>query len=233
MPQMKRYTLDPDSIGLEQFQQLTRDRRMLPSRQELHQEIDERFAALRKAGIKTLGDLLSSLASNSKQEFFSAQTGLPMDYLILLKREAGSYLARPFPLSAFPGIPFEYTEVMKSRGLVNTRDFFERVQTEDQKAKVSKDTGIPQARLEELFALCDLSRITGVGGLFARVVYEAGIRSSSDFAETHAAENYRLYMEIIEKNGYAAGHFSEEDIRYCIQYARVVTEVDKEAGGKT
>ena len=227
---MKRYTLDPDLIGLEQFKQLTRDRKMLPSRQELHQEMDPRFAALRKAGIKTLGDLLRSLGSKSKQELISAQTGLSMDYLLLLKREAGSYLARPFPLSAFPGIPFEYTEVLKSRSLVSTRDFFERVQTEGQKASVSKDTGIPQARLKELHSLCDLSRITGVGGLFARVVYEAGIRSCRDFAETHAPEHYRFYMDIIEKNGYAAGHFSEEDIRYCIEYARVVAEADNKPG---
>ena len=199
---------------------------MLPSRIMLQEQIEERFAVLSAAGISTLGDVLRHLGSKTKLEAFSSQTGLPENYLVLLKREAGSYLARPFPLSAFPGIPFEYTEVLKSRGLVSTRDFFEKVQSEKQMAELSKETGIPPARLNELHALCDLSRITGVGGVFARVVYEAGIRSSHEFAQTEAALHCQQYMAVILKYGYAAGHFSEEDIRYCIEYARVVAEAD-------
>jgi hypothetical protein len=225
---MKKYSLDPDLISLERFKQLTRNRRMLPGRIHLHQKMDARFAALQKAGISRLGDLLNSLGSKSKLEALSAETGLTKDYLVLLKREAGSYLARPFLLSSFPGIPLEYSEVLKSKGLVSTRDFFEKVQTGKQKAKVSKETGIPVARLKELHALCDLSRITGVGGVFARVVYEAGIRSSREFAFTDAPEHYLLYRAVMDKHAYALGHFSEEDIRYCINYARVVAEADNQ-----
>jgi len=216
-------------MGLERFWELTRNRKMLPSRVELHQEMDARFLLLQNAGLSTLGDLIYRLASPSKRQAFSSGTGLPLDYLALLKREAGSYLARPFRLSDFPGIPFEYTEVLKSKGLVNTRDFFEKVQTGEQKSRISRETGIPIPRLMELHALCDLSRITGVGGVFARVVYEAGIRSSREFASTDAPGQYKLYRRIIEKRGLAAGHFSEEDIRYCIDYAKVVTEADNGA----
>jgi hypothetical protein len=223
---MKRYTLDPTQIGLERFKQLTRDRKMLPSRILLQQQIDQRFAKLHAAEILTLGDLLHRLRSHLKLEAFSKESGISREYLLLLKREAGSYLAKPFPLSNFPGIPFEYTEVLKSKGLKNTRDFYEGVRSAEQNTRLSQDTGIPLARLMELNALCDLSRITGVGGVFARVVYEAGIRSSNEFALTNAPKHYQLYMAVIDKYGYTAGHFSEEDIRYCIQYAKVIREVD-------
>ena len=226
---MKKYTLDPDLISLERFMELTRNRRMLPSWVELHNKMDNSFGVLRSAGISSLGDLLRRLGSKSKLEAFSTESGLAMDYLVLLKREAGSYLARPFLLSTFPGIPFEYSEVLKSKKLVNTRDFFEGVQNDEQRAKASQETGIPVARLKELFALCDLSRITGVGGVFARVVYEAGIRSTREFANTHAPEHCRLYSAVVKKFNYAAGHLSEEDIRYCIDYARVVVEADNES----
>ena len=228
---MKRYTLDPDWISLDHFLQLTRNRRMLPSRILLHQQMDSRFATLQSSGISSLGDLLRRLGTLSELKVFSDESGLSVDYLVLLKREAGSYLARPFPLSAFPGIPFEYSEVLKSKGLMNTRDFFEGVQNTEQQEMVSKETGIPVARLIELYALCDLSRITGVGGVFARVVYEAGIRSSQKFALTDAPEHYRHYRAVIDKYGYAAGHFSEEDICYCIDYAKVVAEADKKISG--
>jgi hypothetical protein len=206
--------------------QLTRERQMIPSRVELQEEMETRFKALRSAGISELGDLISTLGSRSKVEAFEQKSGLPGDYLVLLKREAGSYLARPFPLSKFPGIPFEYTEVLKSKGIKTTRDFFEKVQSPARQSEVSKECGIPVARLEELWALCDLSRITGVGGVFARVVYEAGIRSVGEFAQTQAKKHYTLYMAVIEKFGYSAGHFSEGDIQFCIDYAGVVNESD-------
>ncbi len=223
---MRRYTLDPGRISLDRFMQLTRDRKMLPSRIALQHKMDQRFNAIRNTGITQLGELLSLLGTRAKLEAFSLKSGLTVDYLVLLKREAGSYLSRPFPLANFPGIPFEFTESLKTKDLVNTRDFFEKVQTNDQQASLSRQTGIPVARLKELYALCDLSRITGVGGVFARVVYEAGIRSSSEFAKTRAAEYYRKYMAHIKRHNYAAGHFSEGDIQYCIDYARVVVEAD-------
>jgi hypothetical protein len=225
---MISYTLDPKRISLDLFLQLTRDRKMIPSRAELQENIEERFAVLKNAGISQLGELISTLGSRSKAEAFSQESGLPADYLVLLKREAGSYLARPFPLSNFPGIPFEYTEVLKSKGIKTSRDFFEKVQSPAQRSQVSEETGIPAARLEELWALCDVSRITGVGGVFARVVYEAGIRSSNAFAKTTAKDHYQKYMAIIEKFGYSAGHFSEGDIQFCIDYASVIAECDKE-----
>ena len=134
-----------------------------------------------------------------------------MDYLVLLKREAGSYLARPFRLSDFPGIPFEYTEVLKSRGLKNTRDFFEKVQTGEQKAKVSKETGIPLERLWELQA----RQASPVGNV--------------SIEDTEAYYAYLSLTKMMEKRGYATGHFSEEDIRYCIDYAKVLAEADNEA----
>ena len=68
-----------------------------------------------------------------------------------------------------------------------------------------------------------------MGGVFARVVYEAGIRSCREFAWTDAPVHYKLYRKMMEKRGYATGHFSEEDIRYCIDYAKVLAEADNEA----
>jgi predicted flap endonuclease-1-like 5' DNA nuclease len=223
---MKRYSLDPDRIGLARFMELTRGKRMLPGRVELQQQMDARFEVLRNAGISSLGGLLRRLGSASKMKVFSAESGLAEDYLVLLKREAGSYLSRPFPLSAFPGIPYEYTEALKSKGYANTRDFFEKVQTLDQTTRVSGETGIPLARLKELHALCDLSRITGVGGVLARVMYESGIRSAGEFAASSAPVQFLKFNQVIDTYAYAAGHVSEEDVQYCMAYASLLAQAD-------
>jgi len=223
---MKQYSIDPSLISLEEFKDLTANRKMLPGRVVLHEQIDKRFCQLKHSGMVTLVDVLRILGTKSKIQSLAIQTGLPEDYLLLLKREAGSYMAKPFPLSSFPGIPYEYVELLKSRGIKNTKSFYEQVQSDQQQAQLAESTGIPVYRLKELFTLCDLSRITGVGGVFARVLYEAGINSSAAFAGTEASTLLERCRKVIEKHGYAAGKLGEEDMNYGIHYARVVDTCD-------
>lgn len=208
---MVNYSLDLSLISLDRFFQLTRSKQMLPGRAMLHEMMEDRFAILARAGITNLKVLMRQLGSKQKMESFSARWDLPYTYLVLLKREAGSYQAKPFSLSDFPGVPFEYTESLRSKGFRNTRDFFELAQTGPMRSDLASVTGIPEARLLESFSLCDLSRITGVGGTMARYCYEAGIRSVREFADAQPPQ---------------FSEFPEEDIRYCIEYARVIVGQD-------
>ena len=221
---MEAYTIDPYKISMNRFYKLTASKHLIPSRVALREMIEERFSILNNLGIENLGELLKTLKSKQNLQAFVTKSGIPPAYLVLLKREAGSYLARPFPLSDFPGIPFEYVEVLKSKEIRFTREFFELAQTLGQQTDLSTQTGIPLARVQELFALSDLSRITGIGGVFARIVYEAGVQSVEHFALTSAADQFQKYMAIIKKYSYPAGHFAEEDIQYCIDYAKVILE---------
>ena len=223
---MNHYSIDPSLLSLEEFKELTANRRMLPGRVMLHEQMDERFGLLKRSGMETLGDVLRILGSRSKIHSFAIQSGLSEDYLVLLKREAGSYIAKPLALSSFSGIPFEYVELLKSKGINNTKDLFMQVQSEQEQKELSKSTGIPAYRLKELSSLCDLSRITGVGGIFARVLYEAGIHSTEEFANTDTASLLNACQLVIEKHAYAVGKLGEEDMNYGIHYARVVVSCD-------
>lgn len=223
---MKSYSIDPVLISLDEFRELTSGREMLPARVMLQEQMEERFAILKESGMQNLENLLAKLSTKTKIGEFAQRTGLSTDYLVLLRREAASYLARPFPLSDFPGIPFEYIELLKSRGLKNTRKLYEQVQTEELQADLSANTGIPAYRLKELFSLCNLSRITGVGGIFARVLYEADIRSAEEYACTDASILLERCRHIIEKYGYPAGKLGEKDMQYGINYAKVIVAKD-------
>jgi hypothetical protein len=229
---MKPFCIDLSLISLDEFRELTAGKDMLPGRIMLQEQMEERFLILKNQGIQDMGTLLRLLSTKSKIEEFSERTGLPVTYLTLLKREAGSYLAKPFPLSDFPGIPFEYAELLKTRGLKNTRDFYEKVQTEQQQAELSATTGIPAYRLQELFKLCDLSRITGVGGIFARILYEAGIQSTEAYVHTDVTAILEQCLHIVEKYGYEAGKLGEKDIQYGINYAKVILACDQKTDKK-
>jgi hypothetical protein len=208
---MVYYSLDLSLISLDRFFQLTRSKRMLPGRVMLQEMMEERFAILVKAGITDLKILNRQLGSKQKMESFSARWDLPYPYLVLLNREVGSYQAKPKPLSDFPGVPFEYTERLGSIGIRNTRDFYELASSERKRSDLASKTGIPEARLSELYALCDLSRITGVGGAMARFCYEERFRSVTEFATAEPQQFSK---------------FPEEDIQYCIHYARVIVECE-------
>jgi hypothetical protein len=207
---MKRYRLDPSKISLERFLELTRNKRVVPGRAMLQDQIEERFQCIAEAGVTHLGALLLQLGSKTRIQLFSTRSGLPFPYLVLLKREAASYLAKPIPLGNFPGIPLEYLEVLKSKGIRNSLDFFEASQTDQERRELGLRTGIPTSRITEIHSLCDLTRITGIGGVAARMLYHAGIRSVDQFAA-----------------GEAAGLMGENDLHYCMDYARIVVEFDR------
>jgi hypothetical protein len=220
---MEDYNLDREQFSLKLFNEQIRTKKMIPSRILLQEGREKYFGALEAKGIKNIKQLMAVLGNGDKIKLVARECGIPELYLTLLKREAGSYISKPFPLSDFPGIPLEYTEVLKTRGIRNTRDFFVSVQNIAQRTLMAKQTGIPESRLREIFALCDLSRITGVGGFYARIIYEAGIRSVYDFAATDATTHNRHYREVLEKRGYPVKKLSEDDLQYCIDYATLIT----------
>lgn len=223
---MESYTVDPKLISLQGFQRLCSDKKMIPSRLILQEGLDQHFSTLGSLGIRNMKELLSALGSPSKIEQLSGETGISEKYLSLLKREAGSYLSKAFPLSDFPGIPLEYTEVLKTRGIKNTKQFFEDVQSPEQRKEMAASTGIPLARLAEIYSLCDLSRITGVGGFYARIIYHAGICSVEDFAGTDAAAHNVLYLASLARLGYPVKALGEEDLQYCINYAILIRDLN-------
>lgn len=226
---MDRYTLNPEKFSLQLFYELSASKKMIPSRGALQEGIEKHFDILKKRGILNLQELIRALRNKGEIAAMASETGISEHYLVLLKREAGSYLSKPFPLSDFPGIPLEYTEVLKTKGIRNTRELFESAQSPEQRKMISGQCGIPEERLRELFSLCDLSRITGVGAFYARIIYHAGIKSLLDFAKTDPATHNELYMAILNRFGYPVKALGEEDIQYCINYATLLLELNPES----
>jgi hypothetical protein len=220
---MVKYTLDPGNFSMERFLELIRIKKLIPSRVCLKEQIEERFRRLMKHGIRDLGQLITCMDSREKLTDLAIETGIPLEYLLLLNREARSYLARPFPISKFPGIPFEFCEVLRTKELRSTRDFFERVRTPEQRKRLSLQTGIPENRLAQIHALCDLTRITGVGARFAKILYDSGIRSTPELANADARELVSRFRDTTLKQGIP--DLGEDDIQYCINYARTITEM--------
>jgi hypothetical protein len=97
------YYLDLGKFSLKKLKGLLKSTRLLPSQQILQEKIDERFACLEGNGIENLEQLQKALKTKSAVQSFAEATGLPPDYLTILRREVNSYLPKPVDLKDFPG----------------------------------------------------------------------------------------------------------------------------------
>ena len=211
-----RYTIDLEGYSLSKFKKNLESRDMIPSRKTLKDELDVRFKILEAHWITNLKELIDTLGTKGKIDQFSQETGLYIEYLTLLKREAKSYLSNSVRLDKFSGIPKDTLEKLDAIGISNTRQMFNQARKREERAQLSIKTGIPIESLNELIGLCDLSRAYGVGPVFARMIYDIGITSIQSFIEVSADEFIRIYEEQTHKEA----DFGTNEIEFSLILAK-------------
>ena len=212
----KQYHLNIEKYSLQKFKNNLKSRDMIPSRVSLKDELDERFKKLEINGISNLKELIDTLKTKPKIELFSNETGLTTEYLTLLKREAKSYLPNPVRLDKFPGIPTKYVERLEAEGINNSRQLFNEAKYRIERERLSQRTEIPIEIVNELVCLSDLARAYGVGPVFARIIYDVGIKSIKMFVENSAEEFIRIYEEREQKKA----DFGVNEIQFSLKLAK-------------
>ncbi|MFZ6027414.1 MAG: DUF4332 domain-containing protein [Chloroflexota bacterium] len=212
------YTLDLSAFTLEKLKNVLQSARLLPSQKILGENIDQRFALLRQHGIENLQQLQDALKTKPALAAFARQTGLPADYLTILRREVNSYQPQPVDLKNFPGVELDAIEKLAQLGIRNTRQLFAHVLTPQSRQELAGRSGIECAALLELTRLTDVARMKWVGPKFARLLLEAGYGSVEKVA---TADADRLYHDITRTNaerGIYQGGLGLEDIRLWINF---------------
>ncbi len=132
-------------------------------------------------------------------------------------------------LEEFPGIPLEYVEVLRSRGIVHAVSLLEATPTAEHLDRLAADTGIPAGRLEEIRGLCELTRVPAVGPALSRVLYYCGIRS----VRALAAESPGSLGEKLAGAGKAypgvTNSLGNEQLLRCLQQAGAMLEDNRGA----
>lgn len=210
------YHIDLTRYSLKKFKHSLQTRALIPSRVSLKDDLDARFGILADRGITNLKELIDALKTKPKIEQFSQETGLTVEYLTLLRREANSYLPNPTRLDKFPGVEAQDLEKLAALGIVNTRQLLKEAKTKEQRERLSQTTQIPINRLGEIVSLSDLSRVYGVGPVFARLIYDVGIRSIEEFVSHTAEEFIRIY----EQQTHKKADFGVGEIQFSLALAK-------------
>ncbi len=216
------YCIDLEQLSLEQFRHMLETKDILPGRRILLEKMDKRFAVLAAMGIKNLAELRTALSSKTKRAAFAEASGLPLEYLVILRREVNSYISRPFNLDKIPGVKPEHVERLAAMGIKHTKHLFTRALSPADRAALAEAANIPDDALLELVKLADLARIVGVGPVSVRALYDVGIETPEAFL-TYSEEELLAKVRTTEEMATA----SRKDIAYCVETAQYLPKAIK------
>ena len=214
----KRYHLDPKTYSIHRLKKDLQSRVLIPSRKPLKDGIVGKFEILEAAGNKTLQDLIDSFKNKKKLAALASSTGIDVNYLNLLRREANSYLPNPVPLEKFSMVDSDDLTRLGDLGIKNSRHLFEYLENEGDLQALFHETEIPTEILSELLGLSDLVRAYGVGPAFARILYDTGIHSIAQLKQFSPQQVVDLYESQTRKKA----DFSVSDIQFSLDIIKAL-----------
>lgn len=206
-----QYNLDISVISIEEYKKILKLQNLLPGRRILWQNIDHNFEIIGKQNVLDIADLKKLLSTKQKLTTFATVTGISEAYLIILKREIGSLEQKPVAISSFPGIDGEVVSKLKIKGIVNSKEYYESEQ------HIS----------DELFCLCDLVRINGIGAVAAKSLFEAGYQTVEEVANADATVMLKRMTKVNEIKGYYKAKLGIKDMQFCIDFASLLIKYCK------
>ena len=212
------YHIDTSKYSLQEMKEDLLSRDLIPSRLPLKEGLTSNFQILEGEGIQTLGDLISALKNKKKIGEFSSASGISEKYLTLLRREANSYLPNPVPLDKFSSFEEKDINKLAVAGVKNSRHLFEIMKDNLDAGTFPAEFGVSSEILFELAGLSDLVRAYGVGPAFARILYDTGIHSISEFRSYSPQQVIDLY----EKKTGKKADFSTSDIKFSLDLVQVL-----------
>lgn len=216
------YHLDLSQISLSQFQGRLESGDVLPGRAILQEDTAARFAVLAGQGITNLDELARALKTKKKVAELAQASGLDARYLTILRREVNSHQPSPVNLDRFPGIEEAVVARLVDAGMRTSRQIYEATGTAAARAALAAQADIDPAALGELCALSDLVRVSGVGPVFARMLFDVGVQSTRQLAGAQPALLFEQLMVLNQEKAYTRAAFTEKDVVTIIGLAQML-----------
>jgi hypothetical protein len=216
------YYINLETISLSDYKNELQNTELLPSRNIIKEEIENRFNILGQHEVKNLNDVLTLLKTPEKINAFARASGLSEEYLSILKREIASSQPKPVTLSEFPGIKKKTAKHLEKLGIKNTKQLFNFIKTDVQRKDLCKQTGISFDEILELTKLTDVSRIKWVGANFARLLVDSPYDTLEKVSKANYANIYEALVKINKERKYFKGMFGLNDMKLCVIAAKKV-----------
>ena len=205
------------SIGDLKTKLLTGD--LLKSRMLLRENIDTHFRAIQKNGINNTEELKSALKTKKTTEAMAKETGVPLDYLTLLRREINSYHPQPRMVGNFPQLDQKVKAALNKIGIKTTVELYEHILTPSARKNLSTTTGLTKEQIVAMARLTDFCRLQYVNETFATLLLEAGFVTVQSVANADPDELHRKVNAVYKTAMLSKCSIGLNDMRYLIRLA--------------
>ena len=110
----------------------------------------------------------------------------------------------------------QYVGRLEIEGIKNSRHLFDQAAEKENRYQLAQRSDIPLNVLNELLCLSDLARAYGVGPVFARMLYDVGIKTIEEFVGYTAGK----IIEIYEEKTQTKADFGEHEIQFSLELAK-------------
>lgn len=154
-------------ISLEEYKRRLKEEYLLPSQQILKESTDKHFEAIASQGIVNLAELKKALKTKKNLQDFVAATGIPEEYVTILRREVQSHHPSLRKLKDFGNISSKLKSKLEGLGYKTTCDLYDYIKTVEQRKSLAAETGTTGEEILLLARFCDFTRIRYVNSTFA------------------------------------------------------------------
>ncbi len=216
------YYLDAENFSLDDLRKRLESTDLVPSRSMLLEGIQENFAALKQHGFATLAQLRKTLKAANRIEAVARETGIAVDYLILLRREYEGYFPKACPLKDFDALSLESLKRLADAGICNTLDLHQAANSTARIAALAEIAQVDASTLNNLVCLADLCRVQWVSATAARMLFEAGYHTAASLAATDAEVLDTALVRVNAQGKYFKGKIGLRDVKRLIHAAAFV-----------
>ncbi|MBN2009549.1 DUF4332 domain-containing protein [candidate division KSB1 bacterium] len=210
------YYIDLSKISLEEYKSILLTTVLLPSRQILKENVDERFHVLKNHNIENLRQLQLQLKTPAKVKQFAETSLLPMDYLTVLRREINSYHPDDRKLKDFTCIKTNTLQALEAMGIKTTAGLYDYIVTKAARQQLQQQLGISDSEIMLLTKLTDLSRLRYVNSTFAMLLIASGYGSVEKIKQADYQELYERVKKTNEKEHYFKGTIGLSDMKFLV-----------------
>ena len=214
------YYIDLKRISIDQYKEILESADLIPSWMILKENIDKNLDIIKTHNIQNLDELHKKIKNKSKVQEFALQSGLPENYLSVLRRVINGYQPKPNKIKDFPCIAEDIVKKLEVLGFKKTIQLYEEILTTEKRNELSRKTGIGEDEIMKLAKLTDLSRIRWVNHTFAYVLLEAGYDTAKKVANADYNKMYEKIKQLNKEREIYNGNIGAHDMKLCVEAAQ-------------
>ncbi|MFC2030368.1 DUF4332 domain-containing protein [Chloroflexota bacterium] len=127
---------------------------------------------------------------------------------------------RSFALKQFRGVNQDAVQILAEAGLSDVRQMLKAGRTEEDRAELAIQTGLPEGAVLEFVKLSDLARIPGVKAVRARLYYDSGVDTVENIAQWQPEELRAMLVDWIDRTGFEGIAPLPKEAEFTVNTAR-------------